>query len=127
LSSIATDPNNGSTQSQLFAQFFDDASQVLRSVAGISWIPLQKTYFLYRRLPGAGNDGMLERLFGSTGGKLMADNEEKILPVIRLLLVAFFGLLFVIALQLFLLVSGANAGIVEAARNLTTLILKSLV
>jgi hypothetical protein len=57
----------------------------------------------------------------------MADNEEKILPVIRLLLVAFFGLLFVIALQLFLLVSGANAGIVEAARNLTMLILKSLV
>jgi hypothetical protein len=69
---------------------------------------------------------MLERLFGNTGGKLMADNEEKILPVIRLLLVAFFGLLFVIALQLFLLVSGANAGIVEAARNLTALILKSL-
>jgi hypothetical protein len=135
LSSIATDPNNGSTQCQLFAQFFDDASQVLRSVAGISWIPLQKTYFLYRRLPGVGNDPHVRqalrqcplRLFGNTGGKLMADNEEKILPVIRLLLVAFFGLLFVIALQLFLLVSGANAGIVEAARNLTTLILKSLV
>lgn len=57
----------------------------------------------------------------------MADNDEKILPVIRLLLVAFFGLLFVIALQLFLLVSGANAGITEALRNLTAAILESLV
>ena len=41
----------------------------------------------------------------------MSDSDEKILPVIRLLLVAFFGLLFVIALQLFLLVSGASAGV----------------
>jgi hypothetical protein len=57
----------------------------------------------------------------------MADNDEKILPVIRLLLVAFFGLLFVIALQLFLLVSGANAGITEVLRNLTAAILESLV
>jgi hypothetical protein len=39
----------------------------------------------------------------------MSDNDEKILPVLRLLLVAFFGLLFVLALQLFLLVTGANA------------------
>jgi hypothetical protein len=41
----------------------------------------------------------------------MSNSDEKILPVIRLLLVAFFGLLFVIALQLFLLVTGANASI----------------
>jgi hypothetical protein len=47
----------------------------------------------------------------TTGGKPMSDNNEKILPVLRLLLVAFFGLLFVIAVQLFLLVTGANAGI----------------
>jgi hypothetical protein len=47
----------------------------------------------------------------TTGGKPMVDNNEKILPVLRLLLVAFFGLLFVIAVQLFLLVTGANAGI----------------
>jgi hypothetical protein len=65
--------------------------------------------------------------FGNTGGKLMADNDEKILSVIRLLLVAFFGLLFVIALQLFLLASGANAGITEALRNLTAVILESFV
>jgi hypothetical protein len=39
----------------------------------------------------------------------MSDNDEKVLPVLRLLLVAFFGLLFVLALQLFLLVTGANA------------------
>jgi hypothetical protein len=41
----------------------------------------------------------------------MSDNSEKVLPVLRLLLVAFFGLLCVIALQLFLLVTSANAGI----------------
>jgi hypothetical protein len=57
-----------------------------------------------------------------TGGKPMSDNNEKVLPVLRLLLVAFFGLLFVIALQLFLLVSGANAGITETHCNLTALI-----
>jgi len=39
----------------------------------------------------------------------MPDNDEKILPVLRLLLVAFFGLLFVLALQLFLLVTHAHA------------------
>ena len=39
----------------------------------------------------------------------MADNNEKVLPVIRLLLVAFFGLLLVLAVQLFLLVSRANS------------------
>src|SRR5262245_4306340 len=42
-------------------------------------------------------------------GKPMPDNDEKVLPVLRLLLVAFFGLLFVLALQLFLLVTRANA------------------
>jgi ABC-type nitrate/sulfonate/bicarbonate transport system substrate-binding protein len=39
----------------------------------------------------------------------MSNNDEKALPVLRLLLVAFFGLLFVLALQLFLLVTRANA------------------
>jgi hypothetical protein len=39
----------------------------------------------------------------------MSDNDEKVLPVLRLLLVAFFGLLFVLALQLFLLVTHTNA------------------
>lgn len=39
----------------------------------------------------------------------MADNNEKILPVIRLLLIAFFGLLLVLAVQLFLLVARANS------------------
>ena len=39
----------------------------------------------------------------------MPNNDEKILPVLRLLLVAFFGLLFVLALQLFLLVTRAHA------------------
>ena len=39
----------------------------------------------------------------------MPDNDEKVLPVLRLLLVAFFGLLFVLALQLFLLVTHAHA------------------
>jgi hypothetical protein len=39
----------------------------------------------------------------------MADNNEKILPVIRLLLAAFFGLLVVLAVQLFFLVSRANS------------------
>jgi hypothetical protein len=61
------------------------------------------------------------------GGKPMSDNneKEKVLPVLRLLLVAFFGLLFVIALQLFLLVSGAKAGSTEAHCNLTALISQS--
>ena len=35
----------------------------------------------------------------------MSDNDEKILPVLRWLLIAFFGLLLVLALQLFLLVT----------------------
>ena len=39
----------------------------------------------------------------------MPVNDEKVLPVLRLLLVAFFGLLFVLALQLFLLVTRAHA------------------
>ena len=43
----------------------------------------------------------------------MSDNDEKVLPVLRLLLVAFFGLLFVLALQLFLLVRGANAATIN--------------
>ena len=53
----------------------------------------------------------------------MSDNneKEKVLPVLRLLLVAFFGLLFVIALQLFLLVSGAKAGSTEAYRSVAPL------
>jgi hypothetical protein len=37
----------------------------------------------------------------------MADDNDKILPVIRLLLAAFLGLLFVLVLQLFFLVSRA--------------------
>jgi hypothetical protein len=47
----------------------------------------------------------------------MSDNNEKILPILRLLLIAFFGLLLVLALQLFLLVNGGTAGITEAHRN----------
>ena len=39
----------------------------------------------------------------------MSDNDEKILPVLRLLLIAFFGLLLVLAFQLFLLVTRAAA------------------
>ena len=39
----------------------------------------------------------------------MADNDEKILPILRLLIIAFFGLLLVVALQLFLLVTRAHA------------------
>ncbi|HEY7320357.1 MAG TPA: hypothetical protein VIE89_22550 [Candidatus Binatia bacterium] len=39
----------------------------------------------------------------------MADNNEKILPILRLLLIAFFGLLLVVALQLFLLVTRPRA------------------
>jgi hypothetical protein len=39
----------------------------------------------------------------------MSDNDEKILPLLRLLLIAFFGLLLVLALQLFLLVTRADA------------------
>jgi len=39
----------------------------------------------------------------------MSDNDEKILPVLRLLLIAFFGLLLVLAFQLFLLVTRATA------------------
>jgi hypothetical protein len=57
----------------------------------------------------------------------MSDNNEKVLPVLRLLLVAFFGLLFVIALQLFLLVSGAKAGSTEAHRNIASIISESAV
>lgn len=55
----------------------------------------------------------------------MSDSDEKILPVIRLLLVAFFGLLFVLALQLFLLVTGANAVTTEAHRNIAPLVSES--
>jgi hypothetical protein len=61
------------------------------------------------------------------GGNFMSDSDEKILPVIRLLLVAFFGLLFVLALQLFLLVTGANAGITDAHRNIAPLVSESAV
>ena len=43
----------------------------------------------------------------------MADDNDKILPVIRLLLAAFLGLLFVLVLQLFFLVSRANAATVN--------------
>jgi hypothetical protein len=39
----------------------------------------------------------------------MANNDDKILPVLRWLLIAFFGLLLVLAVQLFLLVKRANA------------------
>lgn len=39
----------------------------------------------------------------------MADNNDKILPVVRWLLIAFFGLLLVLALQLFLLLARADA------------------
>ena len=39
----------------------------------------------------------------------MSDNDEKLLPILRWLLIAFFGLLLVLALQLFLLVTGADA------------------
>lgn len=39
----------------------------------------------------------------------MADNNEKVLPVIRLLLIAFFALLLVLAVQLFLLVTRDNS------------------
>jgi hypothetical protein len=55
----------------------------------------------------------------------MSDNNEKVLPVLRLLLVAFFGLLFVIALQLFLVVAGANAGITQVGHNDAPLIWES--
>jgi hypothetical protein len=55
----------------------------------------------------------------------MSDNNEKVLPVLRLLLVAFFGLLFVIALQLFLVVAGANAGITQVGHNVAPLIWES--
>jgi hypothetical protein len=80
---------------------------------------LQNIYFFYRRLAGLENQrGRCHAIVSvgitaeeTTGGKPMSDNNEKILPVLRLLLVAFIGLLFVIALQLFLLVTGANAGI----------------
>ena len=39
----------------------------------------------------------------------MSDDDEKILPLLRLLLITFFGLLLVLALQLFLLVTRADA------------------
>ena len=39
----------------------------------------------------------------------MSHNKEKILPVIRLLLAAFLGLLLMLALQLAFVVSGAKA------------------
>ena len=38
----------------------------------------------------------------------MSDNDEKALPVLRLLLIAFFGLLLVLSVQLFLLVTRAD-------------------
>lgn len=39
----------------------------------------------------------------------MANNDEKILPILRLLLITFFGLLLVVALQLVLLVTRTRA------------------
>ena len=39
----------------------------------------------------------------------MADNNEKVLPVVRLLLIAFFALLLVLAVQLFLLLTRDNS------------------
>jgi hypothetical protein len=39
----------------------------------------------------------------------MSNSDKNVLPVLRLLLAAFFGLLFVIALQLLILVTRANA------------------
>lgn len=39
----------------------------------------------------------------------MSNSDRNVLPVLRLLLAAFFGLLFVIALQLLILVTRANA------------------
>jgi hypothetical protein len=95
-------------------------------------VGLQKLGFLYRPLQGFGNESRRRRESrGNVGGtarsgkweeNLMSDSDEKILPVIRLLLVAFFGLLFVIALQLFLLVTGANAGGTEVHRNVAPII-----
>jgi hypothetical protein len=38
----------------------------------------------------------------------MTDNDEKVLPVLRLLLIAFFGLLLLLSVQLFLLVTRAH-------------------
>jgi len=49
----------------------------------------------------------------------MADNDEKILPILRLLIIAFFGLLLVVVLQLFLLVTRAHAA-TAASRVLYT-------
>jgi hypothetical protein len=69
----------------------------------------------------------LAPLVPEMGGNLMSNSDEKLLPVMRLLLVAFFGLLFVLALQLFLLVTGANAGITEVHRNIAPLISGSFV
>ena len=46
---------------------------------------------------------------GQRGGKSMSNSDKNVLPVLRLLLAAFFGLLFVIALQLLILVTRANA------------------
>jgi hypothetical protein len=98
---------------------------------------LQKIYFLIgvcqvqKRVQALGSRvnnvaSSLPPLF-LNGRKLMSDNneKEKVLPVLRLLLVAFFGLLFVIALQLFLLVSGAKAGSTEAHRNVAPLVSES--
>jgi hypothetical protein len=39
----------------------------------------------------------------------MSHDDKKILPLLRLLLIAFFGLLLVLALQLFLLVTRADS------------------
>jgi hypothetical protein len=39
----------------------------------------------------------------------MSNSDKNVLPVLRLLLAAFFGLLFVIALQLLIVVTRANA------------------
>ena len=52
----------------------------------------------------------------------MSDNDEKILPILRWLLIAFFGLLLVLAVQLFLVVTGANAATTEAYRSFAPLI-----
>jgi hypothetical protein len=127
--SVATDPNNGLTPCQIICPFHPGISREREEPDG-----LQKIYFLIgvclvqKRGQALGSrvhivGSSLRQLFRN-GRKLMSDNneKEKVLPVLRLLLVAFFGLLFVIALQLFLLVSGAKAGSTEEHRNVAPII-----
>jgi hypothetical protein len=126
--SVATDPNNGLTPCQIICPFHPGILREREEPDG-----LQKIYFLIgvclvqKRGQALGSRvhtvaSSLRQLFPN-GRKLMSDNneKEKVLPVLRLLLVAFFGLLFVIALQLFLLVSGAKAGSTEAHRSVAPL------